>query len=119
MKTREDSQSFSLISRVLVATTMFLVCLIALLSYKLLAQNQTIQSQSSAKSFELAQLVADVRTIAAAISYVLEPEPTTPSSPVSPNAVNAPQFLLGQASPRSSGFSNQSTLSRTNHPPAG
>jgi len=118
MKTYECPQNFSLISRVLIATALLLVCLVALLSYSLLARGQTIRPQASTnKAFELAQFVADVRTVAAAISYLLEPESPSlaSSSPFAPNVEKATQTLLGQASQNPSSSSKPWAFSLTNH----
>jgi hypothetical protein len=114
MKT--DKGSFPLISRVLVATTLLLVSLVALLSYSLLARGQTICLQdSSSKKFQLAQLVADVRTVAAAISYLLEPEPSVrPNSPFGPNVEKRTQILVGQAARSPMSNSNQQAFLLTN-----
>ena len=74
MKARQASQGFS-VGRVLMVITMLLACLVALLSYDLLGRGQVIQRPDSlSTSFKMTQLAADVRTVAAAISYLLYPE---------------------------------------------
>ena len=86
MKSYEDPKRYSVIGRTLIATAILLASLVALLSYSLVGRGQTIRSQTSSKTFELTQLVADVRTVAAAISYLLQPEsPELPNSPFGPN----------------------------------
>ena len=121
MKTRENSPGYWVVGRMLLATTLLLLCLIGLLSYALLGRGQTIQTRKvSSKSAELEQLIADVRTVAAAISYLLEPETASPvpTSPNSPNFTNS-QIILGQASVRSSSVSNEWSGSMTNLPSPG
>jgi len=110
MKNRETNQSLSLAGGVLIAATILLVCIVGALSYTLAGRAQTVPLRlSRAKTFELAQLAADVRTVTAAISYLLEPEPPS-SAPDSPPAWNfSSALLLTQTS-----SSNRFALSRTN-----
>jgi len=119
MKPRDTSPGWLVIRRMLLCTALVLTCLIALLSYALFGRGQTIQLQrSKSQSFEMERLMADARTVVAAISYLLEPEPACPipSSPYNPN-VQTSQILLGQASNRPG--SNDWSRVMTNHPSPG
>ena len=99
MKTREASPSFSVISKVLAATLLLLLCLVVLLSYALLGRTQTVQSSHS-PCLNFAQLTADVRTVTAAISYILEPESAnSPPLPAMPNIANRVHLLESSDSP--------------------
>jgi hypothetical protein len=65
----------SLVSKVLITTLLCLLGLLGGLSYALLGGGQMSQSPySRSGAFRYAQFTADVRTVTAAISYLLEPE---------------------------------------------
>lgn len=78
MKSRHAPRSFS-IGRVLIIMGILLLCLISLLSHSLLKRGPFVETPSSRSvSFELSDLAADVRTVIAAISYLLDPESSEP-----------------------------------------
>ena len=66
----------SFVSKALIATLLCFLGLLGALSYAVLGGSQMVQSSSSRSgAFQVAQFRADVRTVAGAISYLLEPEP--------------------------------------------
>jgi len=54
-----------------VGSLIFLLCVISTVSYNVLGGSQLFQT----RSYNVSQLSADARTVAAALSYILEPEP--------------------------------------------
>jgi len=54
-----------------VGSLIFLLCVISAVSYNVLGGSQLFQT----RSYNVSQLSADARTVAAALSYILEPEP--------------------------------------------
>lgn len=101
MNTRPDSRKMSFVSKVLLGTLLCLVVLLGALSYAVLGRGQTIESSSSrSAAFRQAQFTADVRTVTAAISYLLEPEPAEliESSAYSLSLKNASPALPAQCS---------------------
>jgi hypothetical protein len=96
MTSGKSPNSFSM-CRVLLVTTTLLVCLVAVLSHKVL-QRGSLSSRGA--SFELTLLAADVRTIVSAISYLLDPEPADPSENAvySSNLKASPQGVMGTPS---------------------
>src|SRR2546423_8885719 len=100
MNTRPEPRKISLVSKVLIALLLCLLCLIGTLSYALLGRGPTIQRSSSrTTAFEIAQFTADARTLAAALSYLLEAEPpdVVADSNYTPALRDVP-VLLGKAS---------------------
>jgi hypothetical protein len=85
-----------LVSKVLITTLLCLLGLLGALSYTLLDGGQMAQSPySRSTAFQVAQFKADVRTVAGAISYLLEPEPgnTATNSDYSPDTAALPAAL--------------------------
>jgi hypothetical protein len=70
MKTR-PSREISLMRRMVVVSLLFLISVIGVTSYNVLGGSQLFQ----ARSYNVSQLSADARTVGAALSYLLEPEP--------------------------------------------
>jgi hypothetical protein len=70
MKTRH-SREISLMRRMVLGSLLFLLCVIGVTSYNVLGGSQLFQT----RSYNVSQLSADARTVAAALSYLLEPEP--------------------------------------------
>ena len=64
-----------LLPRVIVVSFLFSLCLLGAVSYNVLGGTQLFQ-----KPYKVSQLSADARTVVAALSYILEPEPDVDSS---------------------------------------
>jgi hypothetical protein len=86
----------SFVSKVLITTLVCLLGLLGALSYTLLGKGQMVQSYSSrSTALQIAQFTADVRTVTAAISFLLEPEsPTLVAETPAPRSL--PAALLGK-----------------------
>jgi len=61
----------SLLRRMILVSLLFLTSLICTVSYNVLGGSQLFET----RSYKAWQLSADARTVAAALSYLLEPEP--------------------------------------------
>jgi len=70
MKTRQ-CREVSLLRRTILVSLLFLFSVIGAVSYNVLGGKQLFQT----RSYKVSQLSADARTVAAALSYLLEPEP--------------------------------------------
>jgi hypothetical protein len=57
--------------RMVVVSLLFVISVIGVTSYNVLGGRQLFQT----RSYNVSQLSADARTVAAALSYLLEPEP--------------------------------------------
>ena len=77
MKARQ-SREVSLLRRMIVVSLLFLLCVVSTVSYNVLGGTQLFQT----RPYKVSQLSADARTVAAALCYLLEPEPDTDSSQV-------------------------------------
>src|SRR5258708_6221655 len=76
MKTCLASQEISLVRTIIIAFSLFFLCLTALFFYRLFGHPQAFQGTGSRSlTFEIEQLAADTRTAAAALRYLLEPKP--------------------------------------------
>ena len=65
------SREVSLLRRMIVVSLVFLLSVIGAVSYNVLGGSRLFQT----RSYNVSQLSADARTVAAALSYLLEPEP--------------------------------------------
>ena len=70
MKTRHGRE-ISLIRRMVMVSFCSSFCVVGVTSYNVLGGSQLFQT----RSYNVSQLSADARTVAAALSYLLEPEP--------------------------------------------
>jgi hypothetical protein len=61
----------SIIRRMIVVSLLVLISLLCAVSYNVLGGTQFFQT----RSYDVSQLSADARTVAAALYYILEPEP--------------------------------------------
>ena len=61
----------SLLRRMVMGSLVFVLCMLGTVSYNVLGGRQLFQT----RSYKVAQLSADARTVAAALCYLLEPEP--------------------------------------------
>ena len=111
MKERSVSLKLFRFSQILVVGLLSIAGMFVLFTYGPL-RAQTSGAQNS--NFDLLQLSADARTLVAAISYVLEPEPADPV--VDSRYESA---LFGQNFENSADKSVRSTLSPTNRFSAG
>ena len=106
MKERSVSLKMFRFSQILVVGLLSIAGMFVLLTYGPL-RAQTTRAQNS--NFDLLQFSADARTLVAAISYVLEPEP---ADPVGDSRYES--ALLGQNFENWADKSIRSTLSPTN-----
>jgi hypothetical protein len=67
---KAHSPEISLIRRMLLVSLLLLVCLSCAVSYNVLGGKELFQT----RSYKMSQFSADARTVAAALSYLLEPE---------------------------------------------
>jgi hypothetical protein len=70
MNTRQ-TREISLIKRMIVLTFLIALSLVGATAYNVLGGRELFET----RSYSMSQLSADARTVAAALSYLLEPEP--------------------------------------------
>ncbi len=122
MKTLLGSRKISPINSALLGAVMLWLCLVAALSCGLFRGAESSQRAAPrTNTFELAQFEADTRTLAAALRYVLEPEPPDPKPDFASNGnLRAlPSQSRGQMSPCFVCVSNCCRLGSTNRPASG
>jgi hypothetical protein len=75
----------SLIRWMVVGGSFVLVCVIGVIAYPILGGRQWLE----ARSYKMSQLSADARTVAAALSYLLEPESDLPRETIRGRPANS------------------------------